>query len=41
VVIEIKGAPDQSDRLEEIAANLPLQRTRNSKYVTGILSGIL
>jgi hypothetical protein len=40
-VIEIKGAPDQSDRLEEVAANLPLQRSRSSKYVTGVLSGIL
>ncbi|MCO5190430.1 MAG: polyphosphate polymerase domain-containing protein [Anaerolineae bacterium] len=38
-VIEIKGDPNQSDRLEAIAANLPIQRTRSSKYVTGVLSG--
>ncbi|MEM8859612.1 MAG: polyphosphate polymerase domain-containing protein [Chloroflexota bacterium] len=41
VVIEIKGAPDTSDRLEEIMGHFPTQRTRNSKYVNGVSSQLL
>jgi hypothetical protein len=37
LVIEIKADPIHSDRLEEIAGILPLQRTRHSKYVNSVI----
>jgi len=40
VVIEIKGAPDQAERLQEIAARFPVSRTRHSKYVRGLSAGL-
>ena len=36
VVIEIKTAQDQAERLPEIAARFPVPRSRNSKYVRGL-----
>lgn len=41
VVIEIKGAPETSDRLEEIMGHFPIRRTRNSKYVNGVSAQFL
>ena len=41
VVIEIKGAPASSDRLENIMSRFPLRRTRNSKYVNGVAAQFL
>ena len=37
VVIEIKGAPDEIGRLQEIVGRFPIRRSRNSKYVNGLL----
>ena len=37
VVIEIKTAQAQLARLEEIAADFPVLRSRNSKYATGLI----
>ncbi len=36
VVIEIKGPPEESDRLEKIINHFPISRSRNSKYVNGM-----
>lgn len=36
LVIELKCAADIGDRLEELANQLPLRRSRNSKYVNSI-----
>ena len=41
VVIEIKGAQETSNRLEEIMGHFPTQRTRNSKYVNGVSAQLL
>ena len=35
-VIEIKGSPKESERIEAIMAEFPLPRSRNSKYVNGL-----
>jgi hypothetical protein len=37
VVVEIKAAAEQAERLPEIAAQFPMQRSRNSKYAGGLL----
>ena len=37
-VIELKAGLQEEERLEEITANLPLARGRNSKYVNGALA---
>ena len=38
VVIEIKAAREQAERLQEIAAQFPVLRSRNSKYVRGLIA---
>ena len=38
VVIEIKAAREQAERLQEIAAQFPVLRSRNSKYVRGLMA---
>jgi hypothetical protein len=38
LVIELKAGYQDEERLEEIVAHLPLARSRNSKYVTGVLA---
>ncbi len=38
VVIEVKGPPDEAQRLEEIMSHFPISRGRNSKYVRGMLA---
>jgi len=40
VVIEIKAARDQAQRLQEIAAAFPLPRSRNSKYAGSVLAAL-
>jgi hypothetical protein len=40
-VIEIKATPDNYERLEEVMGYFPVQRSRNSKYVQGLLYGQL
>lgn len=37
IVIEIKAAQEQAERLQEIAARFPVRRSRNSKYVGSLL----
>jgi len=37
VVIEIKADQEQAHRLREIAARFPIRRSRNSKYVNGLV----
>ena len=41
IVIEVKTPLDQSERLETAMNHFPLPRNRNSKYVNGVLAGIL
>ena len=38
VVIEIKAALKHSTRLQEVAAQFPVPRMRNSKYVRGLIA---
>jgi hypothetical protein len=40
VVIEIKAAQEQAERLQEIAARFPARRSRNSKYAGGLLTAL-
>jgi hypothetical protein len=40
VVIEIKTAWGQEERLQEMAANFPVRRSRNSKYVNSLLAAL-
>lgn len=40
LVIEIKSDPCYTDRLENLAGEFPLRRSRNSKYVNSILAAI-
>ena len=40
VVIEIKGALEEIDRLQEIVGRFPISRSRNSKYVNGLLTAL-
>ena len=37
VVIEIKTAQEQAERLQEVAARFPVRRSRNSKYAGGLM----
>ncbi len=39
VVIEVKAAPEYHKRLQELMGFFPIQRSRSSKYVTGLLGG--
>jgi hypothetical protein len=38
VVIEIKAAWEEAERLQEVAAQFPVLRSRNSKYVRGLMA---
>jgi hypothetical protein len=40
VVIELKGAPGEIDRLQEIIGEFPVPRSRNSKYVGGLVTAL-
>jgi hypothetical protein len=40
VVIEIKAAQEQAERLHQVAAQFPVLRSRNSKYVSGVMSAV-
>jgi hypothetical protein len=40
VVIELKATPEHIERLQEAVGRFPIPRSRNSKYVKGILAGI-
>lgn len=40
VVIEIKAAQEQAERLQEIAARFPVHRSRNSKYASSLLTAL-
>jgi hypothetical protein len=40
VVIELKGAPEEIDRLQEIIGQFPIPRSRNSKYVSGLVTAL-
>ncbi|MCP4544289.1 MAG: polyphosphate polymerase domain-containing protein [Chloroflexi bacterium] len=40
VVIEIKADQEHTERLQEIAGRFPLRRSRNSKYVGGLLTAM-
>jgi hypothetical protein len=40
VVIELKSTPEHIDRLQEAIGRFPLPRSRNSKYVNGVLGGV-
>jgi len=40
VVIEIKSAQDQVERLQEVVARFPVLRSRNSKYAGGVLTAL-
>jgi hypothetical protein len=39
VVIEVKAAPEHFERLERVMGFFPMLRTRNSKYVSGVMGG--
>jgi hypothetical protein len=39
VVIEVKATPQHFERLERVMGFFPVLRTRNSKYVSGVMSG--
>jgi hypothetical protein len=41
VVIELKAPPERMDRLQEIVGRFPVPRSRNSKYVNGLLTALL
>lgn len=40
VVIEIKAGREHEERLQELAGHFPLRRSRNSKYVNGVLAAL-
>lgn len=40
LVIELKAPPEQAERLHIIMGRFPLLRSRNSKYVKGMLAGL-
>ena len=40
VVIEIKTSHEQEDRLQEVAAQFPVHRSRNSKYAGSLLAAL-
>lgn len=39
LVIELKAPPEQAERLSTIMGRFPLLRSRNSKYVKGMMAG--
>jgi hypothetical protein len=39
VVIEVKAAPENQKRLQELMGFFPVQRSRSSKYVGGVMGG--
>jgi hypothetical protein len=41
VVIELKAPPEGMERLQEIVGRLPVPRSRNSKYVNGLVTALL
>jgi hypothetical protein len=41
VVVEVKGVPEEINRLQEIISRFPIPRGRNSKYVTALSAAIL
>lgn len=41
VIIELKASPELHARLEEVMGHFPMQRTRNSKYVRGMLGSLI
>lgn len=41
VVIEVKSTPEESERLQALMAYFPLPRSRNSKYVKGVMAALL
>ena len=40
VVLEVKGGLEQAGRLEEVAGGFPVLRSRNSKYVRGLMAAL-
>ena len=40
VVLEVKTAREQAGRLQELVARFPVLRSRNSKYVRGLMAGL-
>ncbi len=40
VIIEIKGVPDEIDRLQDVVGRFPISRGRNSKYVNSMLAAL-
>ena len=40
IVIEIKAAQEQAERLPEIAAQFPVLRSRHSKYTSGLMAAL-
>jgi hypothetical protein len=40
VVIELKAPPERMDRLQEVVGRFPVPRSRNSKYVSGLLTAL-
>jgi hypothetical protein len=41
VVIELKAPPEGMERLQEIVGRFPVPRSRNSKYVNGLVTALL
>lgn len=41
IIIEIKASLNDEDRLQEIVGDFPIPRSRNSKYINGLLTGLL
>ena len=41
LVVELKAAPENYDRLVDAAQRLPMRVTRNSKYVNGMLASVV
>jgi hypothetical protein len=41
VVIELKAPAGEEDRLQEVAGNFPIPRSRNSKYAGGLEAALL
>ena len=39
VVIEVKSAPEHHERLQRVMGYFPIQRSRSSKYVNGVMGG--
>ncbi|MCP4526382.1 MAG: VTC domain-containing protein, partial [Aestuariibacter sp.] len=40
VVIEIKTGQEHAERLRQVVARFPVQRSRNSKYAGGVLAAL-